>query len=87
MISLEFDDSVRFFGRTLRSLHSFKEATRGAVLNMINGKLKEGISLNAVPESRLSNTSFGLVNGALLMTTNFDIERSFHQHIFFPAFV
>uniref|UniRef100_A0A0R3RWG6 BPI2 domain-containing protein n=1 Tax=Elaeophora elaphi TaxID=1147741 RepID=A0A0R3RWG6_9BILA len=77
--SLQFHENIDFFGLSVQSLNSFKEAAKGAVTKMINGILREGVSLEKESRvSRLSNTSITLVDGAILLQTKFDIERSFY---------
>ncbi|KAL3985436.1 LBP / BPI / CETP family C-terminal domain protein [Acanthocheilonema viteae] len=76
--TLQFHEHIDFFGLPLQSLNSFKEAAKGGMMKMMNGILREGISLNESIVSRLSNTSISLVDRAILLQTNFDIERSFY---------
>ncbi|VDN92251.1 unnamed protein product [Brugia pahangi] len=79
--TLQFHEHIDFFGLTLQSLDSFKEATKGAMMKMVNGILREGISLNESATSRLSNTSISLVDRGILLQTKFNIERSFYQQM------
>lgn len=83
--TLQFDEQVDFFGLPLQSLNGFKEATKGAVLKLVNGILRQGITLNESPKLPLSNTSISLVNRAILLQTKFDIARSFYQQMSIPV--
>uniref|UniRef100_A0A915PJE8 Lipid-binding serum glycoprotein C-terminal domain-containing protein n=1 Tax=Setaria digitata TaxID=48799 RepID=A0A915PJE8_9BILA len=77
---LEFREHIDFFGLSLQSLNSLKEAAKGAVTKMVNEMLEEGVSLNgsgsAIPQ--FSDTSISLADRAILLQTNFDIERIFY---------
>ncbi|KAM3717193.1 Uncharacterized protein ACO02O_01276 [Dirofilaria immitis] len=75
---LQFHEHIDFFDLSLQSMNSFKEAAKHAVMKMVNEMFREGLSLNEPTTSRLSNTSISLVDGALLLKTKFDIERSFY---------
>ncbi|CAG9532773.1 unnamed protein product [Cercopithifilaria johnstoni] len=83
--TLRFHEHIDFFGLSLQSLNNFKEAAKGAVIKMINGILREGISLNESTGSRLSNTSISIVDRAVLLQTKLDIERSFYQQMSISA--
>ncbi|EJW74316.1 hypothetical protein WUBG_14775 [Wuchereria bancrofti] len=78
---LQFHEHIDFFGLTLQSLDSFKEAAKGAMMKMVNEIFREGISLNESATSRLSNTSISLVDRGILLQTKFNIERSFYQQM------
>uniref|UniRef100_A0AAF5PTV3 BPI2 domain-containing protein n=1 Tax=Wuchereria bancrofti TaxID=6293 RepID=A0AAF5PTV3_WUCBA len=79
--TLQFHEHIDFFGLTLQSLDSFKEAAKGAMMKMVNEIFREGISLNESATSRLSNTSISLVDRGILLQTKFNIERSFYQQM------
>ncbi|EFO21980.2 hypothetical protein LOAG_06506 [Loa loa] len=79
--TLQFHEHIDFFGLSLQSLNSFTEATKGAVMKMVNEILREGISLNESTTSRMSNTSISLVDRAILLQTKFNIERNFYQQM------
>ncbi|KHN74963.1 hypothetical protein Tcan_13567 [Toxocara canis] len=65
--SLEYKNDVDFFDLPVDSLRGFRDANKGALLNVINAKLKEGIALELDEKSHIYNISVAFMNEAVLI--------------------
>ncbi|MFH4974291.1 hypothetical protein AB6A40_001000 [Gnathostoma spinigerum] len=73
----EFKKEVNFFGLTVDYLDGLKRATRNTLLNMVNSKLRKGIPITPKSESGISVPSLSIIDGALMLNADLDIQQHF----------
>uniref|UniRef100_A0A915CD03 Lipid-binding serum glycoprotein C-terminal domain-containing protein n=2 Tax=Parascaris univalens TaxID=6257 RepID=A0A915CD03_PARUN len=79
--SFEYKNDVDFFDLTVDTLGGLRDATKGALINLINEKLKNGIPLDVNNDSPIKNTLIAIMNGAFLIQANFDLENDFYPSL------
>lgn len=67
-----------FFDLTVDSLGGLRDATKGALINLVNEKLKNGITLEVNNDSPIKNTLITIMNGAFLIQADVDLEKDFY---------
>uniref|UniRef100_A0A0M3IK65 BPI2 domain-containing protein n=1 Tax=Ascaris lumbricoides TaxID=6252 RepID=A0A0M3IK65_ASCLU len=76
--SFEYKNDVDFFDLTVDSLGGLRDATKGALINLVNEKLKNGITLEVNNDSPIKNTLITIMNGAFLIQADVDLEKDFY---------
>ena len=79
MPTLIFKKQLDFFGLSSESLDGLRTATKGALTNLVNGKLKDGIKLAARSDSRFTAPVLFIMNDAILAQTDIDVEKEFYS--------